>query len=136
MPNGKSRIPRYFRVGAVTTITCGPYHIFQSRYRHFFSPLQASILNSLSSSPHRESSTMESANFIPLGFSKERHYFDQPGKPEKPPKVIGDTKGDSQCPATLYYPLSANEDIRGAQEDCPRNTTCSAKREEEDQVRC
>jgi hypothetical protein len=36
----------------------------------------------------------QSANFIPLGAVKGRLPFDQPEKPENPPKVIGTTKGD------------------------------------------
>lgn len=39
----------------------------------------------------------KSANFIPLGAVKGRLPFDQPEKPEKPPKVIGTTKGDSKA---------------------------------------
>jgi hypothetical protein len=78
---------------------------------------------------------MESANFIPLGSVKERLPFDQPEKPERPPKVFGTTRGDL---TVLVLDPSQNTDHcnRGAQENCSGSAPCRTKGKEENQIRC
>jgi hypothetical protein len=86
------------------------------RYQHNFSPSFRYLPQLFNLHPLGEETNMESANFIPLGSVMERSSFD---RPDRPPKTLGATKGDSI--ALLAWHVSQVTDLshRGTQDNCP-----------------